>query len=278
VDLEVGDYVLAIDGHEIKGGDNYWKILNDTLNDYVTLKVTSSTPNGTGEARQVRIRSTGSLRNIKYQEWVENNRDWVETYSKGQIAYVHIRGMSTTSLRILENEFDRFWNAKGIVIDIRFNGGGNLDQEVLDILERKPYGIWHDTRWDGRSFGQRPRQGIAGPKVMMINHRSGSNSEVTSQGFRDLGLGRLVGNPTAAAIIGAGGHGLINGASIWTPEGLAVTYDPTKPDNYGINLENYGVIPDVWVENTPEDVLNGFDRELKAAVDEALRMLNTGAW
>jgi tricorn protease len=83
---------------------------------------------------------------------------------------------------------------------------------------------------------------------------------------------------TAAAIIGAGGHGLINGASIWTPEGLAVTYDPTKPDNYGINLENYGVIPDVWVENTPEDVLKGFDRELKAAVDESLRMLNTGAW
>ncbi|MEE9568015.1 MAG: hypothetical protein V3W37_01405 [Candidatus Binatia bacterium] len=59
---------------------------------------------------------------------------------------------------------------------------------------------------------------------------------------------------------------------------MAVTYDPTKPHNYGINLENYGVPPDVWVENTPEDVLKGFDRKLKAAVDEALRMLSTGVW
>ena len=80
------------------------------------------------------------------------------------------------------------------------------------------------------------------------------------------------------AIVGAGGHGLINGASIWTPEGLAVTYDRTKPNNYGIPLENYGVPPDIWVENTPEDVLNGVDRELKAAVDEALRMLSSGDW
>ena len=96
--------------------------------------------------------------------------------------------------------------------------------------------------------------------------------------MQQVGVGRIVGGPTAAALVGAGGHGLINGASIRTPEGLAVTYDPTKPHNYGINLENYGVAPDVWVENTPEDVLEGFDRELEVAVDEALRMLSTGVW
>ena len=122
-------------------------------------------------------------------------------------------------------------------------------------------------------MGRRPRQAIAGPKVMLINARSGSDSEVTPMGFRDLGLGRIVGTPTYGAVIATGSYRLINRGRIRTPGSLVVTYDPTKPNNYGINLENYGVAPDVWVENTPEDELKGFDRELKAAVDEALRML-----
>jgi tricorn protease len=97
-------------------------------------------------------------------------------------------------------------------------------------------------------------------------------------GFRDLELGRIVGNPTAAAVIATGSYGLIHGGSIRTPGSLVVTYDPTQPNNYGINLENYGVAPDVFVENSPMDELNGFDRELQAAVDEALRMLGEGVW
>ena len=111
---------------------------------------------------------------------------------------------------------------------------------------------------------------------MLINSRSGSDSEVTPMGFRDLGLGRIVGNPTAAAVIATGCYALINGGTIRTPGRSSITYDPTKPNNYGINLENFGVAPDVWVENTPEDELKEFDRELKAAIDEAMRMLKDG--
>ncbi|NJD18969.1 MAG: hypothetical protein FIA95_06765, partial [Gemmatimonadetes bacterium] len=175
------------------------------------------------------------------------------------------------------NEIDRFWNAQGIIVDIRYNGGGNIDQELLYILERRPYEYWNN-RWAAPSAGRRPRQAIAGPKGMLINARSGSDSEVTPMGFRDLELGRIVGNPTSAAVIATGSYGLINGGSIRTPGSLVVTYDPTKPDNRGVNLENYGVAPDVYVVNTPEDELRGFDRELKAAVDEALRMLAQGVW
>ena len=108
---------------------------------------------------------------------------------------------------------------------------------------------------------------------MLINHRSGSDSEVTPMGFRQLGLGRIVGNPTAAAVIATGSYALINGGAIRTPGSLVVTWDPSKPNNYGVNLENYGVPPDVWVENTPMDELKKFDRELKVAIDEALKML-----
>jgi hypothetical protein len=91
-------------------------------------------------------------------------------------------------------------------------------------------------------------------------------------------LGSIVGNPTAAAVIATGSYRLIHGGTIRTPGSLVVSYDPTQPNNYGINLENYGVAPDVFAENTPEDELTGFDRELKAAVDEALRMLAEGLW
>jgi tricorn protease len=275
LDIEVGDYVLAMDGHEIRPPENYWKILNHALNDYVTLRVADS-PNGANE-RDHRVRAVTSLRSIGYREWVEGNREFVERESEGKIAYVHIEGMNQPSLRIFENEINRFWNAQGIIVDIRYNGGGNTDQQILDILERRPYEYWN-SRWAAPSSGRRPRQAIAGPKVMLINARSGSDSEVTPLGFRDLGLGSIVGNPTAAAVIATGSYRLINGGRIRTPGSLVVNYDPTKPHNHGLNLENYGVAPDVFVWNTPQDELDRNDRELKAAVDEALRMLAAGLY
>ncbi len=275
LDIGVGSYVLAIDGQEVRAGDNYWEILNHALNEYVPVEVADS-PEGDGR-RELRIRTVTNLRDLRYEEWVEENRKFVERESDGKVAYVHIRSMNQPSLARFRNEIDRFWNAQGIVVDIRYNGGGNIDQQLLDILERRPYEYWN-SRWGAPTWGRRPRQAIAGPKVMLINHRSGSDSEVTPMGFRDLGLGRIVGNPTAAAVIATGSYRLINGGTIRTPGSLVVTYDPTKPNNFGVNLENYGVAPDVWAVNTPEDELSGYDRELKAAVGEALRMLAEGQW
>ncbi len=272
--LKEGDYVVAIDGTPLQAGDNYWELMSHRLNEYVTVKVS---PTPSGPPREVRIQTVESLTDIKYEEWVAKNREFVQKESQHQIAYVHIRSMNQPSLRRFQNEVNQFWRMKGIIVDIRYNGGGNIDQELLDILERRPYEYWNN-RWGSRTWGRRPRQAIAGPKVMLINYRSGSDSEVTPMGFRDLGLGRIVGNPTSGGVIATGSYRLINGGTIRTPGSLVVTYDPSKPNNYGVNLENYGVPPDVWVENAPEDELRRFDRELKAAIDEALRMMNTGTW
>jgi tricorn protease len=270
IGLATGDYVLAIAGQEIRAGDNYWKFLSALENEYVPVRV-ARTPDG-ADARTVRIASVTSLNNVKYEEWVANNRDVVERATDGQIAYVHIRAMNQPSLARFRNEIDRFWQKKGIIVDIRFNGGGNIDQELLDILERRPYEFWNN-RSGVPTWGRRPRQAIVGPKVMMVNYRSGSDAEVTPMGFRDLGLGRIVGNPTAAAVIATGSYALINGGSIRTPGSLVVTWDPTRPNNFGVNLENYGVPPDVWVKNSVQDEINGEDRELQAAIAEAMRML-----
>jgi tricorn protease len=270
LDLKVGDYVLAIDGQEIKAGDNYWKLLSSTSNEYIPVKV-SKTAAGEGP-RVVRIASVTNLGDIRYEEFVATNRDIVEKQTSGQIAYVHIRSMNQTSLERFRNEINRFWNRRGIIIDVRYNTGGNIDEELLDIIERRPY-MFTNPRSGARTWGRRPQQAIPGPKVMMINQRSFSDGEATPMGFRTLGLGRIVGTPTAGGVIWTGSYSLINGGSVRTPGSLAVTYDPTKPNNYGINLENYGVPPDVWVQNTPADEMQGNDRELQAAIDEVMRML-----
>jgi tricorn protease len=149
----------------------------------------------------------------------------------------------------------------------------------MDILERKPYQYtW--SRTSSPVGGRRPKQTIVGPKVMMTNWRSGSDAEMTPHGFRHLGLGRLVGTPTNGAVVSAGRYGLLDGGSTRIPGTRVVNYDPTQPNNWGFNLENYGVPPDVWVRDTPEDEINGHKRELQAAVDEVLRMLanDEGIW
>jgi tricorn protease len=269
-DLKVGDYVLAIDGVDLKAGDNYWKILSTTPNEYIPVKV-SKTPAGDG-AKVLRIASVTNLGNIRYEEFVANNRDIVDKATAGRIAYVHIRAMDQPSLDRFTSEIDRYWNKQGIIIDVRYNTGGNIDEQLLDIIERRPY-MFTNPRSGARTWGRRPQQAIAGPKVMLINQRSFSDGEATPMGFRTLGLGRIVGTPTAGGVIWTGSYALINGGSVRTPGSFAVTYDPTKPNNYGINLENYGVPPDVWVQNAPADEEKGVDRELQAAIDEVMRML-----
>jgi tricorn protease len=267
--LAIGDFVLAIDGQTLKPGENYWKILSTTTNEYIPVRVAKAP---TGESRVVRIASVTTLGDIKYEEFVQNNRDIVEKATGGQIAYVHIRSMNQPSLDRFRNEIDRYWNRKGIVVDVRYNTGGNIDFELLDILERRPY-MFTNTRTGARTWGRRPQQAIAGPKVMLINQRSFSDAEATPMGFRTLGIGRIVGTPTAGGVIWTGSYALINGGSVRTPGSLAVVYDPTRPHNYGTNLENYGVPPDVWVQNSLNDEMKGVDRELQAAIDEVMRML-----
>ncbi len=270
IDIHNGDYVLAIDGTDVKAGDDYWKILSEGENEYVPVKVSKSADGA--NAKTYRIATVGNLTNIKYEEWVNNNRDSVEKATNGEIAYVHIRAMDQPSLERFENEIDQFWQKKGIVVDIRNNGGGNIDQELLDILERQPYQFWNN-RNGSRTWGRRPRQAIVGPKVLMTNYRSVSDAEVTPAGFRQLGLGRIVGNPTSAQVIATGSYALINGGAIRTPGSLVVTWDPTKPNNYGDDLENFGVPPDVWIKNSPADEAKAMDKELKVAIEEVLKML-----
>ena len=169
-----------------------------------------------------------------------------------------IRAMDAPSLRQFQLDLAANRTKKALVIDQRFNGGGGIDQELLSILAGREY-----QYTVGRDAGVRqPRpQNFYGPMVVMQNERSASDAEMFPAGFRALGLGKVVGVPTMGAVIGTGSYTLLDGSAIRTPgSGVWITQG-------GQNLENYGVPPDVLVDNTPADHAKGRDAQIEKAVE-----------
>src|SRR5262249_29378109 len=146
---------------------------------------------------------------LRYERWVKERREMVDKMSGGKIGYLDIQSMNQPSLRKFEKELRENRNKEGIVIDERWNGGGNIEQELLAILVQREYQIWRPR---GVEPTGRPFAGYFGAKVVLQNWRSASNSEMFPAGFRALGLGKVVGTPTMGAVIGTGSYSLIDGS------------------------------------------------------------------
>jgi tricorn protease len=261
----VGDYLIAIGGKPVKTGDNYWALLNHRLNRKVEVTFNNK-PTGEG-AWTTRIEpiTQGAFNQLRYERWVKQRREVVEKMSGGRIGYVHIQAMNQPSLRKFERELRENRDKEALIIDERWNGGGNIEQELLALLLQRPYQVWQPR---GTEAAYRPLSGFFGPKVVLQNWRSGSNAEMFPAGFRALGLGKVIGTPTVGAVIGTGSYSLIDGSTVRTPAVGVYLADPKRT-----NMENYGVPPDLYVENTPEDNLAGRDRQLEVGVQELLKAL-----
>jgi tricorn protease len=266
VRVKVGDYLLAIDGKPVKAGDEYWQLLNERLNRKVTVKFNSKPAEDGAWNTRIEAISTGAYSQLRYERWVKERRKKVDELSGGRIGYLHIQAMNQPSLRRFEKELREYRNKEAMVIDQRWNGGGNIEQELLAILVQRQYQIWQPR---GTEALGRPFAGFFGPKVVLQNWRSASNAEMFPAGFRALGLGKVIGTPTMGAVIGTGSYSLIDGSTVRTP-GVGVFLADAKHTN----MENYGVQPDILVDNKPEDALAGRDRQLEAAVDELMKQLN----
>ena len=265
VRVSVGDYLIAINGKPIKAGDNYWAMLNNRLNRKTEVTFNNKpTEEGSWVARIETI-TQGAFSQLRYERWVRENRRKVDELSGGRIGYLHIQAMNQPSLRRFEKEIREFRNKDALVIDQRWNGGGNIEQELLAILVQRQYQVWQPR---GTLPAGRPFAGFFGPKIVLQNWRSASNAEMFPAGFRALGLGKVVGTPTAGAVIGTGSYSLIDGSTVRTP-GTGVFLADEKLTN----MENYGVQPDILVDNSPADNLAGRDRQLEIAVQELLKEL-----
>jgi tricorn protease len=266
VRVKVGDYLLAINGKTVKAGDDYWELLNNRLNRKVDVTFNNKAAEDGGWHTRIEAISTNAYSQLRYDRWVKDRRQKVDELSGGRIGYLHIQAMNPPSLRKFEKEIREFRNKEALIIDQRWNGGGNIEQELLAILVQRQYQIWQPR---GTEATGRPFAGFFGPKVVLQNWRSASNAEMFPAGFRALGLGKVIGTPTMGAVIGTGSYSLIDGSTVRTP-GVGVFLADAKHTN----MENYGVQPDILVDNKPEDYLAGRDRQLEAAVDELLKELN----
>jgi tricorn protease len=264
VKVKAGDYLIAIDGTPVLADTNYWKLLSSERLNRRVLVTFNDKPSDDGAWKsRVDPITAAAYSQLRYERWVKDRRADVDRLSGGKIGYLHIQAMDQPSLVKFEKEIHENRDKKALVIDQRWNGGGNIEQELLAILVQKEYQIWRPrgTDEDGRPFA-----GFFGPKVVLQNWRSASNAEMFPAGFKALGLGKTVGTPTMGAVIGTGSYSLIDGSTVRTP-GVGVYLADSKHTN----MENYGVQPDIRVENSPEDNLSGKDRQLEAAVAELLK-------
>lgn len=265
VKLKAGDYILAIDGKPVTTGDNIWKFLNNPLNRRVTLTVNDKPAEEGSWKTRIEPVTLQAYNQLRYQRWVDERKEMTRKLSNGRVGYLHIQAMDQPSLRKFQKELLENRDKEALVIDQRFNGGGNIEQELLGLLVQRQYQVWQPR---GTEQTSRPFAGFFGPKVVLQNWRSASNAEMFPAGFRKLGLGKVIGTPTMGAVIGTGSYSLIDGSTVRTP-GVGVYL----ADAARTNMENNPVVPDILVENTPEDNLAGRDRQLETAVQELLKEL-----
>ncbi len=258
IKISLGDFILAVNGKPLKTSDNYWKFFNLMAGRKFEFSVNSKPQTEGAWTVSYEPLSSTAQSNLEYERWVDDRKKMVARLSSGDIGYLHIRAMDARSYQKFQRDLLDNLGKKALIIDERFNGGGGIDQELLQILNQR---IKYQS-WRGRDSVEVPRpvQAFFGPMCVLQNERSGSDAEMFPDGFRKLGLGKLVGTPTMGAVIGTGAYRLIDGSSIRTPGSGVFTAS-------GENLENYGVQPDVYVDNTPEDFLAGHDRQIEKAVD-----------
>ncbi|MCY0880579.1 MAG: S41 family peptidase, partial [Firmicutes bacterium] len=201
----------------------------------------------------------------RYRAWVKANRQWVHDHSQQRIGYVHIPDMGPRGFAefmrgyLVESEKD------GLIVDVRFNGGGHVSQLILEQLSRKRLGFDIPRHGQPEPY---PGDTVAGPIVGLTNEYAGSDGDIFSHAFKMLKIGTLMGQRTWGGVIGIWArHPLVDGSITTQPE-FSFWFD-----DVGWGVENYGVQPDIVVENTPEDYRNHHDRQLEAAVAQALKQL-----
>jgi tricorn protease len=254
-----GNLVLAVNGEELKTSDNYWRMFNVLPGHKLEFRLNSKPSTDGAWTVAVTPLSATAQSNLEYNLWVENRKQLVEKLTNGEIGYLHIRAMDAPSFEKFQEDLFDNRDKKALIIDERFNGGGGIDQELLEILnQRRPYEMMR--RRDSSVTIPRPAQAYFGPMVVLQNERSASDAEMFPEGFRRLGLGKLVGTPTMGAVIGTGSYPLLDGSVLRTPGSAALTAS-------GEDMENYGVIPDVLVDNGPADFLAGKDRQIEKAIE-----------
>ncbi|MEM9941023.1 MAG: S41 family peptidase [Planctomycetota bacterium] len=258
--VKPGETLLKIDGTDVGPDVDLDKILTMEKVRDLTLKVKSKS----GEERDVKVRPTSSVGGLLYEEWVEKTRAKVDELSEGKLGYLHIQGMNFRSFRQMEEDLYHAGAGKeGLIIDVRFNGGGSTADHVMTALTQPQHAITR-SRGSGEGYPQDRRvyASWTKPIVMMCNEHSFSNAEIVSHAVKQTGRGRLVGMRTAGGVISTGSVGLLDGGSVRMP--MRGWYLSTT----GEDMELNGCEPHIALWNEPNwDSPGGVDTQLVKAVE-----------
>lgn len=273
--LFAGDVITHIHGKAVSG-TNFYEHFEGTVGEEVLITVQDSR----GRSRELAIRPTGSLSDLLYDEWVAVKQKETEELSGGRLGYLHIRGMNQPSFERFERDLMAAgYGKEGIVIDVRWNGGGWTTDYLMAVLNVRqhaytiPRGAAEDLEKEKLGFREYypyserlPLSAWTRPSIALANESSYSNAEIFSHAFKNLGIGTLVGVPTFGAVISTGSELLIDGSRIRTPyRGWFVKADDQ-------NMDFHGAEPDIFVRN-PVNYRDAGDAQLQTAVKTLLEQL-----
>jgi tricorn protease len=263
VNVKEGDYLLAVNGKELKGTGNVYAPFEATAGKSVTIKV-GPNPDGEG-AREVTVVPGESEVGLRNLAWVEDNRRKVDKLSGGKLAYVYLPDTYVGGYKAFNRYFFAQLDKEGVVVDERFNGGGLGADYVIEYLRRPLLNYW--TTRDGK-INTSPGGAIFGPKAMIINEFAGSGGDLMPWYFRRVKVGPLVGKRTWGGLVGIGDYPpLLDGGRVTAPDFAFFTPEGTW------DVENHGVAPDVEVEQDPYEIRKGHDPQLEKAVEIVLEAL-----
>ncbi len=261
INVEVGDLIKAVNGHPVSRDISPRMWLVDTAGDDVALTILSAQD----ERRTVIIQPLEQEQYARYREWVTQNREMVHHATSNRVGYVHIPDMGARGFSEFYRSYLSEVHHDALIVDIRFNGGGHVSPLILQTLGRKRIG--YDIPRHGRPYPY-PSESVLGPIVALTNQNAGSDGDIFSKAFQLMQLGPLVGTRTWGGVIGIDvRYGLVDGSITSQPE-----YSYWFND-VGFGVENYGVDPDIIIDNTPQDYREGRDAQLERTIEEILGLL-----
>lgn len=262
VNARVGDYILAVNGQEVRGDDNFYRFFENTAGKIVELTIGPNPEmSGSRVVKVVPVADEGALRN---RDWVEGNLKKVTEATNGKVAYVYVPNTAQEGHDYFKRYFFPQADRQAIIVDERFNSGGDLADYYIELLTRPHQAYWH-TRY-GMDFPS-PLAAIPGPKVMLTDETAGSGGDMLPWMFHKFGVGTIIGKRTWGGLVGILGYPtLMDGGVITAPNVGIWTKD-------GFVVENVGVSPDIEVEQTPAEVIKGHDPQLEKAIQVAMQQL-----
>ncbi len=269
VDVKVGDYLLAVNGVPVDATRSPWAALQGMAGRTVTLTVGAAPPQ-VGAAsqpgsRDVVIELLASEVNLRYRDWIERKRAYVAEKTGGRVGYVYVPNTGVDGQTDLFRQVHGQLDKDALIIDERWNGGGQIPVRFIELLNRPIYNYW--AKRDGYDWYS-PSETIPGPKCMLINGLAGSGGDAFPHYFRKAGLGKLIGTRTWGGLVGISGNpGFVDGGSTTAP--TFAFYDPDG--TWGI--EGHGVDPDMVVIDDPAKMVDGGDPQLDAAIAHMLEEL-----